>query len=78
MSPWNMKNSVKKIEHFGNDKIILTERELFGYNMLINDMRSLAIMRETGYPICLMLLTQYNNQLQWEIYLAVKENLFLI
>ena len=53
MSPWNMKNSVKKIEHFGNDKIILTERgTFFGYNMLINDMRSLAIMRETGYPIC--------------------------
>ena len=53
MSPWNMKNSVKKIEHFGNDKIILTERgTFFGYNMLINDMRSLAIMKETGYPIC--------------------------
>ncbi len=53
MSPWNMKNSVKKIEHFGNDKIILTERgAFFGYNMLINDMRSLAIMRETGYPVC--------------------------
>ena len=53
MSPWNMKNSVKKIEHFGNDQIILTERgTFFGYNMLINDMRSLAIMRETGHPVC--------------------------
>tara|TARA_X000000950_G_scaffold288298_1_gene404329 strand:- start:54 stop:926 length:873 start_codon:yes stop_codon:yes gene_type:complete len=53
MSPWNMKNSVKKIEHFGNNQIILTDRgTFFGYNMLINDMRSLAIMRETGYPIC--------------------------
>ena len=53
MSPWNMKNSVKKIEAFGNKKIILTERGTFmGYNMLVNDMRSLSIMSETNYPVC--------------------------
>lgn len=53
MSPWNMKNSVKKIEAFGNKKIILTERGTFmGYNMLVNDMRSLNIMAETKYPVC--------------------------
>lgn len=53
MSPWNMKNSVKKIESFGNKKIILTERgTFFGYNMLVNDMKSLPIMSETGYPVC--------------------------
>ena len=53
MSPWNMKNSVKKIENFGNKKIILTERgTFFGYNMLVNDMKSLPIMSETGYPVC--------------------------
>ena len=53
MSPWNMKNSVKKIENFGNDKIILTDRgTFFGYNMLVNDMKSLPIMSETGYPVC--------------------------
>ncbi len=53
MSPWNMKNSVKKIESFGNKKILLTERgTFFGYNMLVNDMKSLPIMSETGYPIC--------------------------
>ena len=48
-----MKNSVKKIESFGNKKIILTERGTFmGYNMLVNDMRSLSIMSETNYPVC--------------------------
>lgn len=53
MSPWNMKNSVKKLEYYGCSEIILTDRgTFFGYNMLINDMRSLPIMRETGYPIC--------------------------
>ena len=53
MSPWNMKNSVKKIESFGNDQIILTDRgTFFGYNMLVNDFRCLPIMSETGYPIC--------------------------
>jgi len=53
MSPWNMKNSVKKIEFFGNKNILLTERGTFmGYNMLVNDLRSLPIMNETGYPVC--------------------------
>ena len=53
MSPWNMKNSVKKIEYFGNNQILLTDRgTFFGYNMLINDMRSLPIMSETNYPVC--------------------------
>ena len=53
MSPWNMKNSVKKIESFGNDQIILTDRgTFFGYNMLVNDFRCLPIMSETGYPVC--------------------------
>ncbi len=53
MSPWNMKNSCRKIESFGNDKIILADRgTFFGYNMLINDMKSFPIMAETGYPVC--------------------------
>ena len=53
MSPWNMKNSVKKVEYYGNEQIILTDRgTFFGYNMLVNDMRSLPIMRESGYPVC--------------------------
>ena len=53
MSPWNMKNSVKKLEEFGCKKIILTDRGTFmGYNMLVNDMRCFPIMGETGYPVC--------------------------
>jgi 2-dehydro-3-deoxyphosphooctonate aldolase (KDO 8-P synthase) len=53
MSPWNMKNSIRKIEAAGNDQVLLTERGTFiGYNMLVNDFRSLPIMAETGYPVC--------------------------
>ena len=53
MSPWNMKNSARKIEHVGNNKIMLSERgTFFGYNMLINDYRALKIMEDSGYPVC--------------------------
>ena len=53
MSPWNMKNSVRKIEANGNHQILLADRGTFlGYNMLVNDMRCLPIMAETGYPVC--------------------------
>jgi 2-dehydro-3-deoxyphosphooctonate aldolase (KDO 8-P synthase) len=53
MSPWNMANSVKKIESFGGTQILLADRgTFFGYNMLVNDMRSLPIMAQTGYPVC--------------------------
>ena len=53
MSPWNMKNSCKKIEAFGGNQIILADRGTFmGYNMLVNDMKSFPIMSETGYPVC--------------------------
>ena len=53
MSPWNMKNSIRKLEYYGSNKIILADRgTFFGYNMLVNDMRCLPIMSETGYPVC--------------------------
>ena len=53
MSPWNIKNSVRKIEAFGGKEILLTDRgSFFGYNMLVNDMRCFPIMAETGYPVC--------------------------
>ena len=53
MSPWNMKNSVRKLEAFGSKEIVLTDRgTFFGYNMLVNDPRSFPIMAETGYPVC--------------------------
>ena len=51
-APWDMAQVVKKIETTGNRKILLTERGAsFGYNTLVADMRSLIIMRETGYPV---------------------------
>ena len=53
MSPWNMKNSVKKLEKFGSNEIILTDRgTFFGYNQLVNDMTAFPIMRKIGYPVC--------------------------
>jgi 2-dehydro-3-deoxyphosphooctonate aldolase (KDO 8-P synthase) len=53
MSPWNMKNSVRKIEAAGNDQVLLADRGTFlGYNMLVNDFRCFPIMMETGYPVC--------------------------
>lgn len=53
MSPWNMANSVKKIESAGGREILLTDRgTFFGYNMLVNDYRCLPIMAKTGYPVC--------------------------
>ena len=53
MSPWNIRNSVKKIKEFGNDQILLTDRgTFFGYDMLVNDMRCFKIMSETKQPVC--------------------------
>lgn len=53
MSPWNMKNSVRKIEAAGNHQILLADRgTFFGYNMLVNDMTCFPIMARTGYPVC--------------------------
>ena len=53
MSPWNMKNSCRKLEAFGNDRIILADCGTFmGYNMLVNDMTCFPTMRYTGYPVC--------------------------
>lgn len=52
LAPENMIKPVKKIEAFGNDKIILTERGYtFGYNDLIVDPRSFYHLNETGYPV---------------------------
>lgn len=53
MSPWNMKNSVRKIEAAGNHQILLADRgTFFGYNMLVNDFTCFPIMAKTGYPVC--------------------------
>ena len=47
VSPWDMKHVVEKCRTAGNDKVFVTERgSSFGYNNLVVDMRSLAIMRK--------------------------------
>jgi 2-dehydro-3-deoxyphosphooctonate aldolase (KDO 8-P synthase) len=47
VSPWDMKHAVEKCRAAGNDRVFLTERgSSFGYNNLVVDMRSLAIMRK--------------------------------
>ena len=52
LSPWEMGNVVTKARSTGNDSIMVCERGFtFGYNNLVSDMRSLAVMRETGCPV---------------------------
>ncbi len=52
LAPWDMRNVVDKALSAGNSRILLTERGAsFGYNNLVSDMRSLPIMRQTGYPV---------------------------
>jgi 2-dehydro-3-deoxyphosphooctonate aldolase (KDO 8-P synthase) len=53
LAPHDMKNVVDKaVEAGGKDRILVCERGVsFGYNNLVSDMRSLAIMRETGCPV---------------------------
>jgi 2-dehydro-3-deoxyphosphooctonate aldolase (KDO 8-P synthase) len=53
LAPHDMKNVVDKArEASGTDNIMVCERGAsFGYNNLVSDMRSLAIMRETGCPV---------------------------
>jgi 2-dehydro-3-deoxyphosphooctonate aldolase (KDO 8-P synthase) len=52
LSPWEMQNVVDKARSTGNAEIMVCERGFsFGYNNLVSDMRSLAIMRETGCPV---------------------------
>ena len=47
VSPWDMKHAVEKCRAAGNDRVFVTERgSSFGYNNLVVDMRSLAIMRK--------------------------------
>ena len=47
VSPWDMKHAVEKVRESGNNNVFLTERgSSFGYNNLVVDMRSLAVMRQ--------------------------------
>jgi 2-dehydro-3-deoxyphosphooctonate aldolase (KDO 8-P synthase) len=52
LSPWEMRNVVDKARSTGNEQVMVCERGFsFGYNNLVADMRSLAVMRETGAPV---------------------------
>jgi len=52
MAPWDMKNVVAKLAEVGNRRVLLTERgTTFGYGLLVNDMRSVPWMQQTGAPV---------------------------
>ncbi|NLB13702.1 MAG: 3-deoxy-8-phosphooctulonate synthase, partial [Gammaproteobacteria bacterium] len=52
LSPWEMKHVSAKAQATGNEAIMVCERGTsFGYNNLVSDMRSLAVMRDTGCPV---------------------------
>jgi 2-dehydro-3-deoxyphosphooctonate aldolase (KDO 8-P synthase) len=52
LAPQDMRNAIEKIIAVGGRSIMLTERgSSFGYNNLVADMRSLAIMRKFGWPV---------------------------
>ena len=52
LAPWDMKNVALKVTESGNPNVMLCERGVtFGYNTLVNDMRALPIMAETGHPV---------------------------
>ena len=52
LAPWDMVHVVNKAKATGNQQIMVCERGAsFGYNNLVSDMRSLAVMRDTGCPV---------------------------
>ena len=52
LAPWDMAQVVEKARATGNERILVCERGVsFGYNNLVSDMRSLAVMRATGCPV---------------------------
>ncbi len=52
LAPWDMQHVVEKARSTGNTQLLVCERGVsFGYNNLVSDMRSLAVMRNTGCPV---------------------------
>ncbi len=52
LAPWDMQHVVDKAKSTGNDQIMVCERGVsFGYNNLVSDMRSLAVLSGTGCPV---------------------------
>jgi 2-dehydro-3-deoxyphosphooctonate aldolase (KDO 8-P synthase) len=52
LSPWDMEQALNKVTSAGNRRVLLTERgSSFGYNNLVVDIRSIAIMKAFGFPV---------------------------
>ena len=52
LAPWDMRQVTRKLESFGTDKVLVTERGAsFGYNALVSDMRALPQLAATGWPV---------------------------
>jgi len=52
LAPWDMRNVAAKLEAAGCERVMLCERGTsFGYNTLVNDMRALPVLAETGWPV---------------------------
>ena len=52
LSPWEMEATIEKVTSTGNRDLLLTERgTFFGYNNLVVDMRSIALMKGFGFPV---------------------------
>ena len=52
LAPWDMANVTSKLEAFGANRILVTERGAsFGYNTLVSDMRALPQLAATGWPV---------------------------
>src|SRR6185503_1511022 len=52
LAPWDMKNVAAKLAKAGCERVLLCERGTsFGYNTLVNDMRALPVLAETGWPV---------------------------
>lgn len=52
VAPWDMGPVLEKLAHAGNRQLLVTERGYtFGYNNLVVDMRSLAVLADLGYPV---------------------------
>jgi 2-dehydro-3-deoxyphosphooctonate aldolase (KDO 8-P synthase) len=52
LAPWDMRAAVEKVTSVGNRGVLLTERgSSFGYNNLVVDIRSIAVMKGFGFPV---------------------------
>lgn len=52
LAPWDVKHIIRKVLSTGNDNLLITERgTTFGYNNLVSDFRSIALLRSLGYPV---------------------------